>query len=84
MSRTNISKAGAWRTVPDFSALPSDSTRSSGRKLKHEKCHLNARKNIFTLRVAEPWNSCPGENVGSHCLEILKPTWTYSCVTCSG
>jgi len=43
-----------------FSVVPSNRTRDKGYKMKHRKLHLNVRKNFFTLRVTEHWNSLPG------------------------
>jgi len=37
----------------------------------HRKFRLNMRKNLFTLRVTEPWNRLPREVVESP-LEIFK------------
>ncbi|KAJ7396405.1 hypothetical protein BTVI_145503 [Pitangus sulphuratus] len=45
---------------------------SKGHKLKHEKFHLNVRKNFFTLGVAEHWNRLPRETVESLSLETFK------------
>jgi len=66
-----------------FSVVPSDRTRGNGHKLRHRKFRLNMRKNFFTVRVMEPWNRLPGGAGESPSLEILKPAWTWSCVTCS-
>ncbi|KFV73184.1 hypothetical protein N308_02018, partial [Struthio camelus australis] len=41
-------------------------------KLNHRKFHLNLRKNFFTVRVAEHWNTLPREVVEFPSLEIFK------------
>jgi len=55
-----------------FSVVPSDRTRGNGHKLMHRKLQLNPRKNLFTLRVTEPWPRLPREVVESPSLEIFK------------
>jgi len=65
-----------------FSVVPSDRTSSCGHKLKHRKFYLNTRKNFFTIRVKKHWNRLPRGAVESP-LEISKPVWMISCVSCS-
>jgi len=48
-----------------FLVVCSSRTRSNGLKLEHRKFHDNTRKNIFTLRVMEPWNRLPRRVVES-------------------
>lgn len=57
-----------------FSLVPSDKKEGSGHNLKHRKFHLTMRKNVFSLRVAEPWNKLPREVVKSSSFQIFQ-TW---------
>jgi len=57
---------------PNFPVVPSDRTRGNGHKLKQRKFYLNMTKNIFPLRVMEPWPRLPREAVESPSLEIVK------------
>lgn len=47
--------------APGSSVLSISFLRSSGHKFKHEKLHLNTRKN-FTVRGTEHWNRLPRES----------------------
>jgi len=55
-----------------FSVVPSDRTSDNGHKQKHRKFHVNMRKNVFPLRVTEPWNRLPRAAVDFPSLEIFK------------
>jgi len=50
----------------------SNKKRGKRHKLKHEKFHLNTRKNLVTLRVTEHWHRLPRGVVDSPSLEIFK------------
>ena len=63
---------GVRRMGPNFPVVPSDRTRGNGHKLKQRKFYLNMTKNIFPLRVMEPWPRLPREAVESPSLEIFK------------
>jgi len=54
------------------SVVPSNRTRGNEQKLRHRKFHLNARKNLFTARLTEPWHRLPRGAVDSASLEIFK------------
>jgi len=55
-----------------FSVVPNNRTRGIKHKLRHEKFHLNMRKNFFPLRVTEHWNRLPEAVVDSSTLELFK------------
>ncbi|TRZ21120.1 hypothetical protein HGM15179_005981 [Zosterops borbonicus] len=52
------------------SVLPSNRKRGQGQKLMHSKCHLNMRKNLFSVKVTKYWNKLHKEIVG----KCLNPT----------
>lgn len=58
--------------VADFSVVLCDRMSSNGYKLKHQKIHLNKRRNLFPWKVAEHWNRLPREVLGSPSLEIFQ------------
>ncbi|KGL80123.1 hypothetical protein N309_00890, partial [Tinamus guttatus] len=55
-----------------FSLVATNRTRGNGHKLKHQKFHMNLRKNFLTERVTEPWNRLPREIVESPSPEIFQ------------
>lgn len=55
-----------------FSFVPSGRTTETRHKLSHRKFCLNMRKNIFTVRVTDPWNRLPKEVSESPSLEIFQ------------
>lgn len=58
---------------PDvFSVMRSDRTRGNDHKMKHRKIRTNMRKNLFLVRVTEPWNRPPRKVVESPSLETFK------------
>ncbi|KGL81812.1 hypothetical protein N309_14160, partial [Tinamus guttatus] len=44
----------------------------NGHTLTHRKFCLNMRRNLFPVRVTEPWNRLPREAVESPSLEIFQ------------
>ena len=51
-----------------FSAVPSDRTRGNGHRLVQRKFHMNVRKKLFTVRIAEHWHRLPRspEDIRTH------------------
>jgi len=69
----NISRVCVRRMRPErFSVVPIDRARDNGHILKHRKFNLNMRKNFFTVRVTEHWNSLPTVVMESPSVEIFK------------
>lgn len=57
----NIFKVSAKRMIKDSSVVPSDRMRSNDQKLKHEKFHLNVKKNFFPKREQSPGAATHGD-----------------------
>jgi len=55
-----------------FSVVASDRTRGNRHKLKHGRCHLNTRKQFFTVKLPEHWHRLHREIVESPSLKIFK------------
>ena len=55
-----------------FLVVPSNRTKGNGYKAEHGKFHLNMRRNLFALRVAEHWSRLPRESMETPSLEMLK------------
>lgn len=46
--------------------------RGHNKKIKKQQCNLNLRKNFFSHRVVNFWNSLPADVVNSDNLNIFK------------
>jgi len=55
-----------------FSVVHNDRTRGSSLNLEHRKFRTNMQKNLFMVRVMEPWNRLPREAVVSPSMGIFK------------
>lgn len=49
-----------------------DRMRGHNKKIKKQQCHLNVRKNFFSHRVVNFWNSLPADIVNSDNLNVFK------------
>jgi len=80
----SIHKVGDKQMGPGCAQRCSETGQGAMGTNKHRKFHLNMRKNFSAVRVPEPWHRLCREEVDSPSLEISKPTWMLSYVTCSG
>ena len=63
-----------------FSAMRGKRTMGNG---PNRKFCATVHKNIFTVRVTEHWNSCPGRLWSLLVWRPSRPAWTPTCATWS-